>query len=79
MIPTVSGKAITGEAARNRADSSTPRRHPAQRRCGAATVNAAQISTIEVRLSQSRGSPRMPVAPSARGSPNSAMTGRYGL
>ena len=42
-------------------------------------MNAAQSSPIEVMLSHSLGSPKMPLAPNALGIPNSAMIGRYGL
>ena len=79
VIPTASGNAITGEAARKTVDSVVLCRQGSQRRCGAATVNAAQISAMEVAVSHSLGSPNRPEAPSARGSPNTAMTGRYGL
>ena len=79
VIPTASGNAITGEAAKNTVDSRVSCRHSAQRRCGAATVNAAQISAIDTAVSHSRGSANRPEAPSALGSPNTAMTGRYGL
>jgi hypothetical protein len=79
VIPTASGNAIIGEAARKTVDSRTPYRHESQCRCGAAMANAAQIKAIEVAVSHTRGSPHRPVAPSAFGMPNTAMTGRYGL
>ena len=79
VIPTASGNAITGEAAMNTVDSSTPCRQPSQCRCGAATLNAAKINAMDTAVSHTRGSPNSPVAPSALGIPNSAMTGRYGL
>ena len=76
VMPTASGKAITGEAAKKTVDSVVLRRHELQCRCGAATVNAAQISAMDTTVSQSRGSANRPEAPSARGRPNTAMTGR---
>ena len=79
VIPTASGNAITGEAAKKTVDSVVLCRHSSQRRCGAATVNAAQISAMDTAVSHSRGSANRPEAPSARGRPNTAMTGRYGL
>jgi hypothetical protein len=79
VIPTASGNAITGEAAKKTVDSVVLCRHPSHRRCGAATVNAAQISAMDTAVSHSRGSANSPEAPSARGRPNTAMTGRYGL
>src|SRR5580700_10617316 len=79
VIPSASGNAITGEAAMNTVDSSTPCRQSSQCRCGAATLNAAKISAMDTAVSHTRGSPNSPVAPSALGIPNSAMTGRYGL
>ena len=79
VIPTASGNAITGEAAMNTVDSRTPCRQPSQCRCGAATLNAAQINTMDTAVSHTRGSANNPVAPSALGIPNTAMTGRYGL
>src|ERR1035438_3420499 len=79
VMPTASGNAITGEAAMNTVDSSTPCRQESQRRCGAAMANAAQISAIDTAVSHTRGSANRPEAPSALGSPNTAMTGRYGL
>ena len=79
VMPTASGNAITGEAAKKTVDSKTLYRHESQCRCGAATRNAAQISAMETAVSHSRGSANSPVAPSALGKPNTAMTGRYGL
>jgi hypothetical protein len=79
VMPTASGNAITGEAARNTVDSSTPWRQSSQCRCGAATANAAQSKPMDTAVSHTRGSPHSPVAPSAFGIPNTAMTGRYGL
>ena len=79
VIPTASGNAITGEAAMKTVDSSTRCRQSSQCRCGAATLNAAKISAMDTAVSHTRGSPNSPVAPSALGIPNSAMTGRYGL
>src|SRR5437763_16220991 len=43
VMPTASGNAITGEAAKKTVDSVVLRRQPSQRRCGAAMVQAAQI------------------------------------
>ena len=79
VMPTASGNAITGEAAKKTVDSKTLYRHESQCRCGAATRNATQISAMETAVSHSRGSANKPVAPSAFGKPNTAMTGRYGL
>jgi hypothetical protein len=79
VIPTASGNAITGEAARNTVDSRTPYRHESQCRCGAAMANATHIKPMDTAVSHTRGSPHRPVAPSAFGMPNTAMTGRYGL
>jgi hypothetical protein len=79
VMPTASGNAITGEAAMNTVDSRTPCRQESQRRCGAAMANAVQISTIDTAVSHTRGSASRPDTPSALGSPNTAMTGRYGL
>ena len=79
VMPTASGNAITGEAAKKTVDSVVLCRHSSQCRCGAATVNAAQISAMDTAVSQSRGSANRPDAPSALGRPNTAMTGRYGL
>ena len=76
VMPTASGNAITGEAAKKTVDSEVSRRHSSQCRCGAATVNAAQISAIDTAVSHTRGSANRPEAPSARGRPNTAMTGR---
>jgi hypothetical protein len=79
VMPTASGNAITGEAAMKTVDSRIPFRQSSQCRCGAATANAAQIKAIDTAVSHTRGSAHRPVAPSALGSPNTAMTGRYGL
>ena len=76
VIPIASGNAITGEAATNRADSMTWRLHSWQCRCGAAMLNASQIRVMDTTVSHTRGSASRPVAPSAFGSPNTAMTGR---
>src|SRR5262249_61432823 len=76
VMPTASGNAITGEAAKRTVDSVVLRRQPTQRRCGAATVNAAQISAIDTAVSHSRGAAKTPEAPSAPGRPNTAPTGR---
>ena len=79
VMPTASGNAITGEAAKKTVDSKMLYRHESQCRCGAATMNAAQIRAMETAVSHSRGSPNRPVTPSAFGMPKTAMTGRYGL
>jgi hypothetical protein len=79
VMPTASGNAITGEAAKNAVDSSVLYRHGSHRRCGAATVNAAKISVMDTAVSHTRGSANRPEAPSALGMPNTAMAGRYGL
>ena len=79
VMPTASGNAITGDAAKKTVESVVLRRHESQCRCGAATVNAAQISAMDTAVSHSRGSANRPDAPSALGRPNTAMTGRYGL
>ena len=76
VIPIASGNAITGEATTNRVDSLTWCRHSSQCWCGTAMRNASQIKASDTAASQIRGSPSRPVAPSAFGSPNTAMTGR---
>ena len=42
-------------------------------------MNAAKSKAMDTAVSQTRGSPNRPLAPSALGIPNTAMTGRYGL
>jgi hypothetical protein len=76
VIPIASGNAITGEATTNKVDSLTWCRHSSQPRCGVAMRNASQIRASETAASQIRGSPSRPLAPSAFGSPNTAITGR---
>jgi hypothetical protein len=69
--PTASSKAITGLPATR-----TTQRHgctaPPRR-------SASQNTTTKTMPNQILGSVRIPRSNSARGSPNSAMTGRYGL
>jgi adenosylhomocysteinase len=79
VIPSASGNAIIGEAAMKTVDSRTPCRQSSQCRCGAAILNAPQIKAMDTAVSHTRGSANKPLAPSAFGIPNTAMTGRYGL
>ena len=69
--PTVSENAITGVAVTSTVQRTTSR--------APATASAAANSTTKPRQNHTRGSVSSPGPNSARGMPNSAITGRYGL
>ena len=68
VMPSASGKAITGEATASRLQRSASRRPDIRR----ARANSPTVATA----SQGRVSPASAVSPMARGSPNRAMAGR---
>src|SRR5882757_5192506 len=71
VIPRASGNATTGDAIAN-----NPQRTASGR---PATRNARMNSASDTRQSHTRASPASPGTPIALGSPNTVITGRYGL
>jgi hypothetical protein len=82
VTPTVSGKAMSGEATEIAVRTATHRRRSLPElaaKPGATSAKAAASPTTVTSEVQILGSPSSPGNPASRGRPNSSMSGRYGL
>ncbi len=90
VTPTVSGKAMSGEATEIAVSTPSRLRHVCAvspglgqagrpTRWGEMTAKAAVSAATVTREVQILGSPSSPGSPASRGRPNSSISGRYGL